>query len=676
MWIARREERRRVRGALVAALASFAAAGAAAGQGGPAADAGDAGETGLLVATAAAADAGARVWSPAPELETTISLRVTGLVVRARIEQRFRNPASERVEARYLFPLPEGATVDRFEMAVGDRRVIGELREKEQARREYAAARASGRRAALAESRRPNVYSVALAGLDPGQEISVLLEYQELVRYDLGVFRLRVPLVVAPRYMPRAATLPLPATAEPVEVCAAPAAGPVRRPVRFGATIAAGVPLAAVESPSHALDARRDAAGLWSVRLLEDPVPADRDLELVWRPVRGQAPRLARFEEEVDGERYAALLLLPPAPQATSRRLSRELIVVLDTSGSMAGASLEQAKRAVALALSRLEPWDRFNLIRFASDAEALFPASVAADARALEMAGRFVSGLDADGGTEMLGALELALEGGDDPTLVRQVLFVTDGQVGNEQELFAALESWLGDRRLFPVGIGAAPNSFLLTRAAELGRGAFTFVGRVEEVEDKMAGLFAKLERPVLADLELTWDDAGVEAYPQRPGDLYVGEPLLVLARLGRPDAALRVEGRLADAPFAWEAPAVAPSPASGLARLWARRKIDALEAARREPGADRDALRAEIVGLALRHRLVTAHTSFLAVERRPSAAPGDPPARDVPTLTPAGSSGAELPQGGTRAPLELVAALALALSGLLLRRQAVGPA
>lgn len=666
MWTTGREDRRRVHGALVAAVASLTTAGAALGQ---APSTGSAVEIGwgLEVRDATALDPAQAAWSAAPELDTRIEIRVTGLVARTRIEQRFRNPSPQRVEARYLFPLPEGAAIDLLEVDLGDRRIVGEVREKFAAQSDYAAARQSGRRAALLEARRPNVWSISIAGLDPGAEIEVQLEYQEFVRYDMGIFRLRVPLVVAARYEP-VPSLPMAERASPVRPATAPQ---IVRPVSLHATIDAGVPLIGVESPTHALDAQRGGDHRWAVRLLDDPVPADRDLELVWRPERSQAPVLARFEEEVDGERFAALLLLPPAPELTAGRLARELVIVLDTSGSMQGASIAQARRAVRVALTRLAPGDRFNVIRFSSDAEALFEASVPADRSTIESADRLVAGLEAEGGTNMVPALELAFGDPGDGTTVRQLLFVTDGQVSNEEELFAVLSAGLGERRLFPVGIGSAPNSFLLTRAAELGRGSATFIGDLGEVETKMAGLFARLERPVLADLEVTWDDATAEIYPPRPGDLYVGEPLLLVARVDRPGAAVQIEGRLAEAPFVRHLPATQPAPMSGLSKLWARRRIDALEHERRRPDADRDRLRAEIVELAIQYGLATQHTSFLAVEHRSSAAPGDLPARDVPTMIPAGADGAGLPQGGTAAPLAWLVAGGLGLTGAALRHR-----
>jgi len=511
----------------------------------------------------------------------------------------------------------------------------------------------------------------ALLLLRIGVAVTVRIGYQELVRYDAGSFRLRFPLVVGPRFTP-----PLPFEREagdepPPTTAMAPALPGSTRPVTIVATIDAGVALEGLDSPTHALRVRRLPRGGWRAELAAGTVPADRDLELVWRPRRSDAPRVARFEEEIAGERYAALLFLPPSAEAPAVPLARELVLVLDTSGSMSGASIEQAKRAVQLALARLEPFDRFNLIRFSDDAEALFDDVVAADPRPIEIARAWVDRLEADGGTNILPALERALASHGDSGTVRQVLFVTDGCVGNEEELFASLRARLGASRLFTVGIGSAPNSYFMTRAAELGRGTHTFIGRIEDVEAKMAALFAKLERPAVVDLEVAWDDPAAEAYPARPPDLYLGEPLLLLARLDRPDAGVTVRGRRAEEPFESALAPATPSPAAGLARLWARRKIDALEAAMREPGAAREALRAEIVALAIEHSLATRHTSFVAIEERPSAAGPPDATRQVATLRPAGwTLGGELPQGGTEATRLLGLGLAAALAGGVLRR------
>jgi Ca-activated chloride channel family protein len=608
-------------------------------------------------------------WRVAPEVATELDIQVRGMVARAQVRQRFTNPSAERVEAIYVFPLPENAAVDRFELTAGHRRVVGQVQERRTAQRTYQQARDEGRTASLLAQARPNLFRVAVSQLEPGAEIIVDLGYVELARYDRGDFHLRVPLVAAPRFTPPAPTTAN-ATTTTARAAIAPAADPAlpaaARPVRLAATVDAGVELADLWSSSHALTRRRVSSHVWHAELAAGRVPADRDLELAWRPKRSSLPRVARFEEEVAGERYVALFVLPPAPEASGTPIARDLVIVLDRSGSMGGTSIVQAKRAVDAALAKLAPHDRFNLVRFSDRAEALFDDVVPADSRAVAIAREWLAGVAAGGGTNLLAAIELALTGTVDAGAVRQVLFVTDGCVGNESELFATIERRLGASRLFTVGIGSAPNSYFMSRAAALGRGTHTYIGRVDQVEAQIEALFAKLERPVVADLEVEWGDPRAEMLPARTPDLYLGEPLVVLARLVDPEAPVAVRGRSAEAPFEVALPAAAPTPAVGLAKLWARRKIDALEAAMREPGAERDQLRAELVGVALEHGLVSRHTSFVAVDDQPSA-PGPPQAkRTVPTLVPAGwATPGDLPQGGTPARLLLLAAMLAALLG-----------
>jgi Ca-activated chloride channel family protein len=622
-------------------------------------------------------------YRPALELSSSIRLKVAGLVARVGVDQRFSNPGSTPVEAIYVFPLPEGAAVDTLELEAGGERIVGEVRERVQAKQEYEQAKAEGRRASLLEQQRPNLFTVSVAGIAAGETVSVHVEFQELARYADGAFRLRLPLVAGPRYEPVAAAVVASAVENSRafgvesrgertagEPLAQPAVDrrldPRSRPVDLVAEIDAGVPLAKVESSTHRIRVLRAAGAAVEVRLEGGVTPADRDLELVWTPQRQTAPQLVRFEEVRDGEPYVALLFLPPAAEAPAIAAPRELVVVLDTSGSMAGTSLEQAKHAVALALARLEPWDRFNVLRFSDRAERLFPESVAATPDAVERARAWVAGLEVNGGTNIADALEAAFADAAGSADLRQILLVTDGCVGNEQELFERIAAQLGDDRLFTVGIGSAPNGYFMTRAAELGRGTFTYVARVEEVAEKMGALFARLERPALVDLEIAWNDGVAESYPAKIPDLYAGEPVLVLARLAKGDAAATISGQRAGAPFHATLAAARAIPAAGIARLWARRKVDALEGAGREPGADQDALRAERVALAIDHRLLTRETSFVAVARTPSFDPSALARRDVSTLRPAGWTLGDLPQGGTRASLSLLLALALGMAAI----------
>ena len=358
------------------------------------------------------------------------------------------------------------------------------------------------------------------------------------------------------------------------------------------------------------------------------------------------------------------------------------MIYVVDTSGSMAGASIEQARLALDQALTSLDPQDRFNIIEFNSGSTRLFPRPVVAGRHEVDHARRWVAGLQARGGTEMLGALKLALESDGGGATVRQVVFVTDGQVGNEDQLFRWIHEQLGRSRLFTVGIGASPNAHFMTKAAQFGRGTYTYIGSPTEVAEKMGALFRKLEHPVLADVAVSWGGlTDVEAWPARVPDLYAGEPLVLVARLGaHPQAAMGVTGRRDGQVWQAGLPVDASLAETGIHRLWARKKITGLMDRLRE-GGDREEVRTAVVAVALRHRLVSAYTSLVAVDVTP-ARPADATLATglVPTNLPAGAEHekifGKLPQTATPMELYLVLGLACLAMALVMRRWAWGVA
>jgi Ca-activated chloride channel family protein len=447
-------------------------------------------------------------------------------------------------------------------------------------------------------------------------------------------------------------------------------------PVSIQIALDAGVPLGAIESPYHRIEVKESGDSRRDITLAEGTAPADRDFELAWTPRAAALPQAAWFTEERDGAYYGLLMVLPPGP-ARAVRLPREVIFVLDTSGSMGGASLRQAKEALALALGRLQPDDRFNVIEFNSSARGLFPAAREADVDSLRAATRWVGSLDARGGTEMASALHLALDGAQDSTRVRQVIFLTDGAVGNEERLFGLIRSRLGGSRLFTVGIGSAPNSHFMTKAAQLGRGTFTYIGRIEEVRARMSELFGKLETPVLKGLQAYWPQgAQVEAWPARLPDLYAGEPVVLVARLERLEGEVRIGGTRNGAAWQARVPLARPADAPGIGSLWAREKVSALLDSLRE-GAPESEVRAQVIELASAHRLVTRYTSFVAVDKAPARPPEEAlKLAEVPVLFPDGWDYAkvygELPRGAAGSPLALVLGLLLLLAGALLRRRA----
>lgn len=575
----------------------------------------------------------------APQLSQRVQLDVTGMVARAHVVQAFENLSEEVVHAVYTFPLPETAAVDGLTLKVGQRRIVGQLREREAAAQAFEHAQAQGKKASLIEQQRPNLFSTRVANIGPGEVVEVELSYQQDVRYDSGAFSLEFPATLTPRYAPATELHTLQGVTPPV---ALPGDGPT---LQLKVTLDAGFPLQRIASPSHPLDVKkpRSGAGPVQVALQEGEVPADRDFRLEWAPAPSNAPQSALFEEQFRGERYALLMLLPPDPGLDpSGRLARETTFIIDTSGSMSGTSIEQARVALESGLAALQPQDRFNVIQFDDSASALFPEPVPASPEHVRSAVQWVRQLQADGGTEMLTALDLAFGAPAARESLSQVVFVTDGSVGNEADVFRFIQGRLGSRRLFTVGIGSAPNQYFMRSAARFGRGTFTSVSSAGEVSSRMKQLWAKLDAPVMSQVGVDFGgDGHTEAWPARVPDLYRGEPLVLVAKLGKTAPALRISGQRAGQPFAAELPWPAAAPARserGIHRLWARRKIEELMD-RMTLGESEEALRPQVTALALEHRILSKYTSLVAVDsQRTVSGPGNDVA--VPNALPAGNT------------------------------------
>jgi Ca-activated chloride channel homolog len=587
-------------------------------------------------------------------LSTEVEIRANGLVQRVRVLQKFRNDTAAWLEGVYVFPLPEGAAVDRLRLHVGARTIEGEIRERAEAKAEYEAAKAAGQRASLVEQERPNIFTTSVANVGPGDEIAVEIEYQDRVLYRDGRFSLRFPMVVAPRYVGHGATPALtvstaPAAPSRITVADAdritppvlrPEDGPIN-PVRLTVLLEPGLPIEAVASPSHEIAVEEDASGAMRIALAGE-VSADRDFLLGWSPKAGSEPQAALYAELLDGAPYLLGVVVPPAAPAAEPQ-PRDVVFILDTSGSMDGQSIIQAKAALAAALERLRPEDRFEVIRFSDDFTSMFSGFVQADPQMRAAARRKLAGFRAEGGTEMLPALEHALALPVTEGRLFQILFLTDAAVGNEAQVFDRIATQLGPRRLFTIGIGSAPNDYFMRKAAELGRGSFTYIASTDEVEARLGELFQKLEQPILIDLALAWPLAakGVELFPAPLPDLYRGEPVAFTAKLpsGAPlEGAVEITGNLAGRPWRVELGLETARPSVGIAALWGRSKIEAVSDQLRR-GADPESVRAKIVEIALKHHLLSEHTSLIAVDPMP-ARPAEAKlvAASVPLNLPAG--------------------------------------
>ncbi len=603
-------------------------------------------------------------WQDALAMDTSIEVEVNGMVARVVVSQSYRNDTARWQEGRYQLPLPSQAAVDQLRIRIGQRLIEGEVQEKQQARQTYETAVAQGQRAALVEQDRPNLFRTAVANIGPGEDVTLEIGFLMRVDYRDGGFGLVLPLTVTPRYHGQRSDQDIPLQGAGTPAPAATRVTEALEPtVSLTARIIPGMPLEALTSSSHHIHVE-DNGWFQRVRFEDYVEQSDRDIALAWRPVPSTEPQQAVFTESIGGETYALLMLLPPT-QKTSP-LPRELILLLDNSGSMRGTPMQQAIAATDLALARLRPDDYFNVVRFDHTRERVFPGSVPASAANVAQARRFVQALRAIGGTEIGPALDLALKPAPLPGYLRQVVLVTDAAIDNENALLAQIERDLGQARLFTVGIGSAPNEYFIRRAAEGGRGSFELIRDIHEVQERMASLLARIDQPLLQNIALQWPVAA-ESYPQRIPDLYAGEPLVVFSRLDRLQGDLLVRGGMRKG--AWQARLPLTlgkyNAGDGIAKLWARARLtDLADQLRR--GADAEDIRKLSLEVALQHGLASAYTSFVAVEKTPMR---DPAAELVSTrinnATPAGSLA--MAQGGTDAGRLLVIGLLLLLSAVI---------
>jgi Ca-activated chloride channel family protein len=618
---------------------------------------------------------------------TRIRAQVTGNVARVHVTQTFENAGDEWVEGLYVFPLSAGAAVDELEMLVGERKIRGEIKRKQEARATYEKARSEGRRASLVDQERPNMFTTSVANIGPHSSITVDIAYLDTVPFRDGRYTLNLPLSITPRYTPgmeldpgapfaadNARTANVIAAARAMESLEAssgvppdstsptltsgdraiasllpPRASPTATPERVTAEfqtaqievdLMPGFSLGSVRSVNHAAVVNMISTGR-RITLQGNTVPADRDFELVWTPAVVTDTEAAAFAERVNDDTYVLVTLMPPQMTAV-RAYRREVLFVIDTSGSMSGPSIDQARAALRLGVERLAAGDTFNIIRFSSDATSLFEQPQVADARARDLAERYIDGLVADGGTEMKLALDLAFATPPSSESLRQIVFVTDGSVSNEAELVKMIHERISGARLFTVGIGAAPNAYFMREAAAAGHGSYTFIPNVNEVRERMADVFRKLENPALVDLQLWWPGgAKAELATDLPGDVYAGDPLVIAARVPKvPEGVITLSGRSAGGAWTRQLRINVVGEQSGIAKLWARERIGALSRQKNFGGDAKEAADG-IVQLALAHHLVSEFTSLVAVDVAPARPIGAALNREqAPTVAPIGGA------------------------------------
>jgi Ca-activated chloride channel homolog len=584
-----------------------------------------------------------------------------------------------------------------MEARIGGRVIRSVIKEREEAKKTYEAAKSEGKRAALLEQERPNVFTASLANIMPRDRVEVRIRYVQALPWEDGRVRLPFPMVVGPRYIPGAVATGHSGTGWAPDTDAVPDASRITPPVRnpdsrpghdisLGVRVDAGAPLAGISSPSHPIGVSAAKEGGTAVRLAAERTLPNRDFVLELCRAFARVPRAAVFlsPHRADAGAEFMVVAFPPSVQQEDERPPLEMLFLIDVSGSMAGTSIEQARSALLQGLDRLRAGDRFNVVAFDDQFRGFRPLPVAATAENLEAGRRFVQGLEPGGGTEMLPALEHLMAMRGEPGFLRYIVLLTDGCLGNEEDIFAALKKGLGAARLFTVAIGSAPNHHLATKMASFGRGTFSHIADAAEIHDQMGRLLDQIESPVLTDLSLEWDGAQVaDVYPSRLPDLFLGRPLMVFGRItGGRGGVLRLQGMARDARYLDELP-FSPESASfhpGITTLWARERIAELMDGWRdaEDDEERGRWRGAIVADAIRYHLVTRFTSLVAVEEVVVNSGGEARTAAVPTELPAGWQmdkvfGAN-PMGGTTDLFFEALGAALLTVGLLVMAAARG--
>ena len=632
-----------------------------------------------------------------PLKRTEVEATIAGVIADVRVTQVYRNEGSAPIDARYVFPASTRAAVYALRLRVGDRAVDAQIREKQQARREFDQARREGKSASLLEQKRPNVMQMAIANVLPGDEVAVDLRYTETIVPTDGTYRFVFPTVVGPRYNGGA-----PVGGEAAE--SHKAEGWIAQPTlkagrksnatfALSATLRSPLPIATVRSPSHALQVT--GAGNREVRIAlpADAAHADRDVVIDYT-LAGPAIDAGLLVHEGPDEGYFLLLAQPPARVQAAEVVPREYVFIVDVSGSMHGFPLATTKTLLRELIGRLQPTDTFNVVPFAGGHSVLHPASVPASSDNVARAIRFIDAQNGSGGTELLPALRTALamgaarppegaqlplgrtaregEGGKPPAdegRARSFVVVSDGYVTIEKEAFELVRASLGKANLFAFGIGTSVNRFLIEGLARAGGGEPFFVLNAEQAEAEAARLRAMIEQPLLTRIRVKFD--GFDAYdvdpPQLP-DLFAQRPIVVAGKFrGRAGGRIEIEGLAAGGavrlPIDVERAAVRDD-TPALRYLWARRRIAELGDFNRL-GRDDEAVR-EITRLGLAHSVLTDYTSFIAVDRLVRNPGGNATPVDQPLPLPQGVSNLAVGQVPSTPEPEFALLVALA-AGLL---------
>lgn len=591
-----------------------------------------------------------------PLKHTDVTVDVSGYVARVTVRQQFHNPFQGKIEAMYVFPLSQNAAVDRMTMKVGERLIEGEIKGRNAARKIYESAKAAGKVAGLLDQQRPNIFRQSVANIEPGERIDITISYSETLDWLDGDYHFDFPMVVGPRYMPgapadEAAVGWSPPTdqvpnADLISPKIPPEGSRAGHDISITVHLNAGLPIRRIESKQHAVTVEYPAGDKSRavVTLKKNSIIPNKDFVLVYQTASNEIGNLLLAHSDKRGK-FFTLVIQPPKRVTVDKIVPKEIIFVIDKSGSMCGFPIETAKKAMRMCIEGLYPRDTFNMITFAGGVGRCFPQPVPNTDENRRVALQYLDDLEGSGGTEMMDAIHACLTDQNDPRRVRIVCFMTDGYVGNDMAIIDAAKQHAGAARVFVFGIGKSVNRYLLDEMARAGRGEVQYVLSKGEAIGAAERFHERVRTPVLTDIQIDFGNLPVEdVYPDQLPDLFSTKPLVIKGRYAKSaGGTITLRGKTGQGKFKRKIEAELPGKESRnevLAPLWARAKVNHLMR-QNLPGIQRGqpdpAIQEEILGLGLRYQLLTQFTSFVAVEHKRTTEDGPLTVVGVPVEMPA---------------------------------------
>lgn len=572
-----------------------------------------------------------------PLKHTSVKADVSGFLARVTVTQEFENNFAQPIEAVYTFPLSQTAAVDAMTMLIGDRKIRGKIMRRGEARQVYEAAKNQGQTASLLDQERPNIFTQSVANIIPNEKITIEISYVETLKYEDGAYEFVFPMTVAPRYIPGSVK-----DSSKISPPVAKTRG--GHDISIEVNLDAGVPVEEIRSTSHEIETVNLSASSASVKLKDQNTIPNKDFVLRY-DVTGKRIEDAVLTHRDERGGFFTLILQPPDKFITEDVTPKEIVFVLDTSGSMSGFPIEKAKEAMKLSLENLYPNDTFNLITFAGDTSILFDKPVPATQANLEKAKAFLESRQGSGGTEMMTAIKAALEPSDAQDHIRIVCFMTDGEVGNDSEIISEVQKH-PNARVFSFGIGGSVNRFLLDKIAEEGRGEAEYIALEDDGSKAAKRFYERVRTPLLTDVSIDWNGLPVaDVYPNRISDLFSAKPVIVHGRYTKgASGTIKLKGKVGGQDLVREISVNLPETENRndvLATLWARTRIDDLTKQDYngvQNGNAKPEVQNEIANVGLEYRLLTQFTSFVAVEEVIKTQGGKPIKVEVPVEFPAG--------------------------------------